>query len=257
MAIATFLAVSAFAQQPSVLLRVTAPPDTKYELRTTTVTADDTGGTLEASYFMGVRILSNVRSSYRCRVYVASARANAAGTLRSRAAPIRTLAGWTADLNCTALNAATSIWRNRRQLANLPLSGLGEMVYPEFPVTVGSSWTAPQMVDGRLRNMELEVVGFGMEGQGRTILIEGRIAEGQGLATIEPHQFVIDVSTGLLRRASGKWEFVLGEIRQTTAFRTVRASLIIPPPKVLNRPPVKRAAPKSKPKPPPRRRGGA
>lgn len=242
------IAIFALGQQ-SVYLRVKAPPETKAEYRTTIRVEAGPEGDLDAFIYSGRRILSNVRTNYRCRDFIQESKVNATGMFTGQAHNMRDLKGQMFDLNRTARNETASVWNEGKKVSVNLTEGYTDLVFPEQPLVVGSTWTQDQLLGGQWVRVNYEFVGFGSSNISRTALVQGVIADGQGLESREPNQYVVDLETGLVRRASGKYAFTMNDLSIVTSFRVQRATLIVPPPAVLNKQPVKKSPAKPAKKP--------
>lgn len=220
--------------QQSVMFRVTAPPTARFEYRTWVSVREEDRGHLDAYFLTAHRMLTNVKTSYSSKTFIASVQASASGTLASSVSSLTSMRNLQFESKRNARNQLISSTQGSKPYTNRYFDGIICIDFPQSPMAVGLEWSQPQYIDSRPVLMHFKLESFGTAGMGRTATIRALIADEQGIVSVEPFTYVIDLNTGILRKAMGRYQMISAGNTTDVSFRTERASYFVPPPPVVH-----------------------
>lgn len=228
-----FAAVAGVSQQ-SVVFRVTAPQTARFEYRTWVTVSEGNRGNLDAFFLTAHRVLANVKTSYSARTFIASVQASASGTLAPTVSSLTSMRNMQFDSKRNARNQFISATSARGPYTNRYFDGIINIDFPQSPMAVGLEWSQPQYIDSRPVLMHFKLESIGSSGMGRTATILAVIADEQGIVSLEPFTYIIDLNSGILRKAMGRYQMISAGQTTEVSFKTERASYFVPPPPVIS-----------------------
>lgn len=228
------LTVAVGLSQQSVMFRAAAPPTARFEYRTWVTVDEGDRGHLDVFFLTAHRVLTNTKATYTARTFIAAVQASASGTLTSSVQSLTSLRSTQFDSKRNSRNQLISATREGKAYTNRYFEGITCIDFPQSPMAVGLEWSQPQFIDSRPVLMHFQLESLGSAGMGRTAIIKAVIAEEQGIVSLEPFTYIVDVSTGILRKAMGRYQMISAGQTTEVSFKTERASYFVPPPPVIH-----------------------